>query len=224
MTRNVAREIGIAMMTFVSLAASAHAQSWVTIPMPTISGWSGTVLNTNPPYALGYPPVVHRASYYESASTSNVYGFRFRGDVTVIGTGSSDNNEAAVFFTDSQATTGNEVGLVVNFPQNTMYLYQCGPKCNETGQMWSQTQVWSAPGDYYEYEVVINGTTSFTFNVVSTVSPYQTVYTTTVPRESFISGLANTGYIIISIHNNTADGGSWLETVLHADQVDIWTP
>src|ERR1700732_290327 len=223
MTRNMGRSLGIAMMTFVSIGASAHAQTWVPIPMPIVHGWGGTVLNTVAPYALGYPACVSACdSHYESALENSVKGFRFRGDATALGTGTNDNNQVAAFCTDSSTYTGNEYGLVVYLPEHEVHFYQCG-SCNTSGSNWNDVAVWSTPEEYYEYEVLVNSAGNFTFEVVSTVSPYPIIFTQTIAKESWLPNLYNTpGYLTITAAHNVNDGGNWSGSTLHVDEIDIW--
>jgi hypothetical protein len=225
MTRNMSRTIGIAVMAFTSIGASAHAQTWSSIPMPTIDGWGGTVLNTVAPYALGFPPCQNGCnSHYLSASQTSVKGFRFRGNATVLGSGGTSwANLQAAFFTTSPTFTGSEYGLFVPYPSgNQMYLYQC-VNCNTAGQNWTQTLVWSAPGEYYDYEVVVNSDGSYTVNVVSTVSPYTIVATTNVPRASWqtTSLYDVSGYLTIVAQHDAEDGGNYSESAFHVDEIDI---
>lgn len=222
MTSNMSRGLGIAMMAFVSIAASAHAQTWVTIPMPNAKGWGGTVLNSVAPYALGYPPCQPACtSSYESNLESSVKGFRIRGDATVLGSGTNANNLLSAFFSDSQTYTGNEYGLVVFLSEGELWLYQCGTGCNTKTQSFRQDLVWNTPGDYYSYEVLVNTDGSFTVEVVSTVSPYQTIATVNVPKQSWLPNLYDAaGYLTIASSHHVNDG-NWSESVLHVDQIDI---
>lgn len=224
MTRNMGRNIGIAMMAFMSIAASAHGQSWVPIPMPVVDGWGGTVLNSVAPYALGYPPCVNACnSHYESALQSSVKGFRFRGDVVALGTGTNLNNQMSAFFSDSSSYEGNEYGLVVYLPTNEVHFYQCGPRCNTSDSNWNDVAVWSTPGEYYDYEVLVDSAGDFTFEVVSTVSPYTVIHTQTITKESWLANLYNAaGYLTINAAHNVNDGGNWAGSTLHVDEIDIW--
>jgi hypothetical protein len=223
MTRKIVRNLGIAMMVFVSVGASAHAQTWVPISMPTIEGWGGTVLNTVAPYALGYPPCVDACnSHYESADETSVKGFRFRGDVIALGTGTNLNNQVAAFFSDSATYEGNEYGLVVYLPTNEVHFYQCGAPCNSKGANWNDVSVWGTPQEYYEYEVLVNSEGNFTFEVVSTVAPYPVIFTQTIMKETWLPNLYDMpGYLTITAAHNVNDG-SWVGSTLHVDEIDMW--
>jgi hypothetical protein len=223
MIRNLGRSLGIAMMVFVSVGASAHAQTWVPISMPTIEGWGGAVLNTVAPYALGYPPCVDAcSSHYESADETSVKGFRIRGDVIALGTGTNLKNQVSAFFSDNAAYEGNEYGLVVYLPTNEVHFYQCGAPCN-TGTNWNDVAVWGTPQEYYEYEVLVNSEGNFTFEVVSTVSPYPVIYTQTIMKENWLPNLYDMpGYLTINAAHNVNDGGSWVGSTLHVDEIDMW--
>lgn len=226
MTRKMGRGLGIAMMIFVSMAASARAQSWVSIPLPTISGWGGTVLNTVAPWALGYPPCSnHCNSHYESSLESGVKGFRIRGDMTRIGSGGTNGgNLLSAFFSDSVNYIGNEYGLFVPLDDGNLYLYQCWNGCNTRTQQFAQTLVWSNPGAYYVYEVQVNTDGSYTVNVVTPVSN-QIVATVQVPLATGNPPAPNlygsSGYLTISAQHWVNDGSNYTESVLHVDEIDI---
>ena len=226
MIRHTGRGLAIAMLTFVSVAASAHAQTWVTIPMPGVFGWGHTVLNTVAPYALGYPPCAPPCnSHYESNQQTLVKGFRIRGDMTAIGTGTNPNNLLVAFFTDAVNFNGNEYGLFAPLKEGGLWLYQCWNSCNSNNQHFSQTLVWNTPGDYYFYEVLVNTDGHFTVNVVTPVSN-QIIATVDVAlaiqNGSTMPNLYNaSGYLALSAQHYANDGGNWSESVLHVDQIDI---
>jgi hypothetical protein len=83
--------------------------------------------------------------------------------------------------------------------------------------------VWSTPGDYYDYEVLVNSDGSFTFKVVSTIAPYPVIFTQNVAKASWLTNLHDVpGYLTVTSAHNVNDGGSWSASTFHVDEVDMW--
>ena len=221
MTTGMGRRLWIAMMALVSIAASAHAQTWSSIAMPTIATSGTETLNTVAPYALGLPPCTPSCDHhYRSSLTSSVKGFQFRGDAIVIGSGTNPNNLFSVFFTDSSTYTGSEYGLVVDLSVGEMHLYQCG-NCNTAGQNWTETSAWTTPGDYNWYQVVVNIDGSFTVKVINPMSPFQTRATVNVPKATWLPNLYQTAGYLTIVAGHYHNDGSWSSSAIHVDEIDV---
>ena len=122
MNKGIRRSLWIMVSVLVSIAGSAHAQTWTSIPMTVVAKVGTENLNVLAPYSLGWPtaaaPSLRR--YLSSTSPggpitqeSSLKGFRIRGYTTTIGSGTDDHNELDAGFTTSSSFTGTEYGLVV---------------------------------------------------------------------------------------------------------------
>jgi hypothetical protein len=220
MNNRMRRSLLIALSAFAAARGSAHAQTWTSIPMTVVAKVGTENLNALAPYSLGWPTAAAPSKRrYLSALESSVKGLRFRGYTTTIGSGTDDHNELSVGFTNSSAFTGTEFGLVVYLPDGLLRLYQC-LNCNTGTMQWSDYVVYNTPQNYYQYEVVVNTNGSFTVNVVDARSN-QTVTTVNVPKQSWLPNLYNTsGYLQITA-NHGVSTGSWPESVLHVDEIDM---
>jgi hypothetical protein len=224
MNNGIRRSLWITLSILVSIAGSAHAQTWTSIPMTVVEKQGTESLNALPPYALGIPtaaaPTYRR---YLSSLESSVPGFRFRGFTTDIGSGTDDHNGLSAGYTSSATFTGTEFGLVVYLPDGLMRLYQC-LNCNTATMQWNDVVVYNTPQNYYDYEVVVNSDGSFTFKVVSTVSPFTVIQTTTIAKESWMPNLyppnPSAGYLHITAAHDSSNG-SWSASTLHVDEIDI---
>lgn len=220
MNKLMCRSLLVVLSTLVSIAGSVHAQTWTSIPMTVVAKEGTENLNALAPYALGWPTAAAPSKRrYLSNSESSLKGFRIRGYAIAIGSGTDPHNELSSGFTNSVNFTGTEYGLVVYLPDGLLRLYQC-LNCNTVNMQWNDTVVFNTPQAYYVYEVLVNSDGSFTVEVVNAVSG-QIVTTVNVPKQSWLPNLYNTsGYLQITANHGVNDG-SWPESVLHVDEIDM---
>lgn len=229
MNKKVCRSLWVMLSAIVSMAGSASAQTWTSIPMTVVAQQGTESLNENAPYALGWPTAAapSKRRYLSSSSAggpitqeTSLKGFRIRGYAIAIGSGTDDYDQVDAGFTTSSTFTGTEYGLVVYLPDGLLRLYQC-LNCNTVNQLWSETVVFNTPQDAYWYEVTVNSSTGdFTVTVVDPISS-QTVTTANVSKQSWMPNVYNmSGYLQITA-NRGVSGGSWPASVLHVDEIDI---
>jgi hypothetical protein len=220
MSKGMCRSLWIMLSILVSIAGSAHAQTWTSIPMTVVAKVGTENLNALAPYSLGWPTAAAPSKRrYLSAQESLVKGLRIRGYTTTIGSGTDPHNELSAGFTNSSNFTGTEYGLVVYLPDGLLRLYQC-KNCNMGNMQWYDYVVFNTPQDYYFYEVTVDSSGNFTVAVVDARSG-QTVTTVGVPKQSWMDNVYNmSGYLQITA-NHGVNTGSWPESVLHVDEIDM---
>lgn len=227
MNKGMCRSLWIMLSILVSIAGSAQAQIWTSVPMTVVAKQGTENLNALAPYSLGWPtaaaPTIRR--YLSSSKETSLKGFRIRGYTTTIGSGTDNHNQLdAGVTTSSTFTNQTEYGLVVYLPDGLLRLYEC-VNCSQPGGYWDDSNVvFDTPQDYYWYEVTVNESngisTGFTVTVVDARSG-QTVHTTTVTQDSWLGNVYNlAGYLQITA-NHGVNTGSWPESVLHVDEIDM---
>jgi hypothetical protein len=222
MSKGMCRNLWIMLSILLSIAGSAHAQTWTSTPMTVVAKEGTENLNAIAPYSLGWPtaaaPSMRR--YLSSSEEASLKGFRIRGYTTTIGSGTDDHNELDAGFTNSSSFTGTEYGLVVYLPDGLLRLYQC-TTCNTPTMQWHDDVVFNTPQDYYVYEVTVDqGTGNFTVTIVDAKSG-ATITTVPVTKQSWMPNAYNlSGYLQITA-NHGVSTGSWPDGVLHVDEIDM---
>jgi len=228
MNKRTCRSLWIVLSILVPIGGSAHAQTWTSTPMTVVAKVGTESLNALAPYSLGWPTAAapSKRRYLSSSVETSLKGFRIRGYTTTIGSGTDDHDQlVAGVTTTSTFLNETEYGLVVYLPDGLLRLFQC-VNCNQSGGHFDASNVvFNTPQDYYWYEVTVNQSggisTGFTVTVVDARSG-QIVQSTTVPQDSWMTNVYNISAYLQITANHGVNTGSWPESVLHVDEIDMF--